>query len=756
MTLDFQALFARAADGMYVIDRLLAVIDANDAFATLVGRSRPEVLGAPIVSFIQAADLRVHPPQVDIVEREGSAITMRHFVRPDGTLVEGEVATTRLDDGNLLCIVRDVRRRAAVSALRDSEARFRGVAENLNAGLVVTDRDNRALYVNERMCELTGYSRVELEGQVLGSLLFTPREREADGLRLRRRLDGAREQYDVEHRRRDGTIFLGEVSASPLHDGAGCVVGTVGVVIDVTERYEAEREMATREHRYRMMFEVMPMPAWVYDIDTYRFLAVNPAAIAHYGFSEAEFLSMTILDVRPPEDVDRVKAQVHARRQGFEGQGRGWGYRHRKADGTIIDVEVVSHAFDFEGQSARIVLVNDVTEQTRLRSREREMQQQLLHAQKMEAVGRLAGGVAHDFNNLLTVVMSASAVLADDLPADSPLRGEVHDIRQAVERGSALTRQLLAFGRKEERAPERLDVHAVVVNVERLLSRALGGGVQLELRRGSDGLHVMADASQLEQVLVNLAINARDAMPRGGRLVIATSLRALDDAAAAVLELSAGDYVALEVSDTGVGMDETTRSRAFEPFYTTKGPLEGTGLGLSTVYGIVRQSGGAITLSSVPGQGTVVTVFLPVCGAARAPATASGSTSDDESLSKSPSTECVLLVEDEPQVRVQARRLLERCGFTVVEAVNGEEGLRAFEAERSRIDVVVTDVMMPVLGGVEMVGRMRLLAPEVPVVFVSGYTAEDRGLPLDAQTVFVPKPYTLTALCDAIDGVVAA
>jgi signal transduction histidine kinase len=180
-----------------------------------------------------------------------------------------------------------------------------------------------------------------------------------------------------------------------------------------------------------------------------------------------------------------------------------------------------------------------------------------------------------------------------------------------VERGSALTRQLLAFGRKELHAPERLDVHAVVVNVERLLSRALGGGVQLEICRGPGDLHVMVDASQLEQVLVNLAINARDAMPGGGRLVIATSVRALDDVASAALELSAGDYVTVEVSDTGVGMDETTRSRAFEPFYSTKGPLEGTGLGLSTVYGIVRQSGGAVTLWSAPDMGTVVTILFP-------------------------------------------------------------------------------------------------------------------------------------------------
>ena len=756
MTLDYQAIFAHAADGIVVLDASLTVEEANAAFAALVDLPRGEILGRPITDFVQRENPLLDSRQLEALERAGSTITMRLFQRADGTMVDAEVAASAMPGQGMLLIVRDVRRRPAVSALRDSEARFRAVAENLNAGLVVTDLENKATYVNGRMSEMTGYGRWELEGKALGPILLAGRDRDAETLRLHRRVQGAREQYEVLHWRRDGTSFMAEVSASPLHDRLGHVVGTVGVVIDVTERYEAEREMAMREHRYRLMFEVMPLPAWVYDIDTYRFLAVNPAAVAHYGFSEAEFLSMTILDVRPAEDVERVKAQVQARRKGFEGQGRGWGYRHRKADGTVIDVDVVSHAFDFEGHPARIVLVNDITEQTRLRTREREMGQQLLHAQKMEAVGRLAGGVAHDFNNLLTVVLSASSVLAADLPPDSPLRGEVGDIRQAVERGSALTRQLLAFGRKELHAPERLDVHDVVVNVERLLSRALGGGVLLEIRRGPGDLHVMADASQLEQVLVNLAINARDAMPRGGRLVIATGVRAVDAAASAALELSAGDYVVVEVSDTGIGMDETTRSRAFEPFYTTKGPLEGTGLGLSTVYGIVRQSGGAVTLASTPGEGTTVTILLPLAGASATPAGATSRSDGAPPVTETPSTECVLLVEDEPQVRVQARRLLERCGFTVLEAVNGEEGLRTFEAERGRIGVVVTDVVMPVLGGVEMVGRMRLLAPEVPVVFVSGFTAEDRGLPLDARTVFVPKPYTLAALCDAIEEVVAA
>jgi CheY-like chemotaxis protein len=268
-------------------------------------------------------------------------------------------------------------------------------------------------------------------------------------------------------------------------------------------------------------------------------------------------------------------------------------------------------------------------------------------------------------------------------------------------------------------------------------------------------MRVMADASQVEQVLVNLAINARDAMPRGGSLVIATSLRTLDSTAGDALGLAAGDYVTLEVGDTGVGMDETVRSRAFEPFFTTKSPLEGTGLGLSTVYGIVRQSGGAVTLASVPEAGTCVTIMLPARGEPAMAQPVVDRPPDVPAPAVVAASGCVLLVEDEPQVRVQARRLLERNGYRVLEASDGADGFRLFETRCAEIDVIVTDVVMPQLGGVEMVGRARSLAPAMPVVFVSGFTAADRDLPIDPRTMFVAKPYSITALCGAITAVIA-
>jgi two-component system cell cycle sensor histidine kinase/response regulator CckA len=548
-----------------------------------------------------------------------------------------------------------------------------------------------------------------------------------------------------------------EISSTLLEDG-----GTFSVVRDARRRSEfgaprssggwaAPRisgprmratEPSAEARDFRLLFDATPLPAWVYDAETLRFVAVNRAAIEHYGYSEAEFLANTILFIRPSEDQQRVLDYPHD----SPGAERGGVFRHRRKDGELIDVETISCGFELDGRRVRMVVINDVSDQLRVREQQEQLQAQMLLAQKMDAVGRLAGGVAHDFNNLLSVILGAVETLGKALASYDPLQEEVTDIRDAVGRGAALTRQLLIFGRKEVRSPGLLDVNEVVTGVERLLMRVLGSSVKIELRREVEHAPVVADAGQLEQVLVNLAINARDAMLRGGTLTIRTSEETLDLAAATVLDVMPGPYVTIDVEDTGIGMDEATRNRAFEPFFTTKGPAQGTGLGLAMVYGIVRQSGGSISLRSAPGAGTHVRIHLPRGDASTPMAPASTRTEESRGL--------VLLVEDEPRVRSQARRLLQRSGYEVVEASDGAEGKRIFAERQSDIDVVVTDVVMPMVGGVEMVATLRAVQPALPVVFVSGYTAEEQDLPLDERTAFLTKPYTIDALCDAIAAVV--
>jgi two-component system, cell cycle sensor histidine kinase and response regulator CckA len=624
---------------------------------------------------------------------------------------------------------------------------FRYFFDSACDGMIVFDASRRVRLANHAFAELVGESIDELVGRHVEELTEqSDRPAHPSPVQELAKHGSVVTMHRV--RGADGEPIDVEISSTLLPDG-----GMFSVVRDIRRRSTTGAPRTSGSMRSlaiepdplrdgRLLFDANPLPAWIYDAETLRYLAVNTAAVTHYGYSEEEFLANTVLFVRPPEDVDRVLDYSHT----APGYDRVGSFRHRRKDGSLIDVETISYGFEVDGRKVRIVVINDVTDQLRVRQHQEQVQAQVLLAQKMDAVGRLAGGVAHDFNNLLSVILGAAESLGKELAPYDPLQEDVTDIRDAVGRGAALTRQLLIFGRKEVRSPGLLDLNEVIESVERLLVRVLGSSVHIELKREVDRAPVVADASQLEQVLVNLAVNSRDAMLRGGTLTITTGQAELPFDEASMLDIMPGPYITIDVEDTGIGMDEATRNRAFEPFFTTKGPSHGTGLGLATVYGIVRQSGGAISLRSAPGAGTHVRIHLPRGDvAAQAPPQ---SPLPDESRG------LVLLVEDEPRVRSQARRLLQRSGYAVIEASDGVEGAQLFEQRRGAVTVVVTDVVMPIVGGVEMVATLREQEPTLPVVFVSGYTAEDQDLPLDERTAFLTKPYTIAALCDAISTVV--
>jgi PAS domain S-box-containing protein len=392
------------------------------------------------------------------------------------------------------------------------------------------------------------------------------------------------------------------------------------------------------------------------------------------------------------------------------------------------------------------ILVNqDITDRRAAESALRHSEEQLRHAQKMEAVGQLAGGIAHDFNNLLTGILSYSELVLQELRPGDPLRGDLEQIRHAGQRAAALTRQLLAFSRRQVLQPRVLSLNTTVSELDTMLRRLLGADVSIEAELDPGLWYVMADPGQLEQVLVNLVVNARDAMPEGGVVTITTAnlqLHAEDDARGNGVR--PGSYVTLSVHDTGVGMDVPTQARIFDPFFTTKEPGKGTGLGLSTVYGIVEQSGGHIAVESAPGQGATFTIFLP--RHEPGPGFAVLGQADRRSLPTG--VETLLLVEDEAAVRSSARRLLERHGYTVVEARHGRDALRIVEEGERRIDLVLTDLVMPEMGGRELAERLRARHPGIKVLFMSGYS--ERAVTSDGTmppgTGFVEKPFTVEQL----------
>jgi len=519
-----------------------------------------------------------------------------------------------------------------------------------------------------------------------------------------------------------------------------------GVIVDITRRKEAERalleQLSRSEQEYRTLFELHPNPVWVYDLETLRFLAVNEAAERQYGYSRQELASMTIADIRPQEEVAAMLAAVG---NVAEGAIRSGPWHHRKRDGTVFEVEISSHTITFGGRRGEVVMAVDVSER-------RTLEHQLLQAQKMEAVGQLAGGVAHDFNNLALVISGHADLLLERLD-DARARESARQIRRAADQASELTRQLLAFSRRQVLRPVELDVSDVVADLVPMLGRLIGDDIELSTRLAVGTGAVQADPAQLRQVVMNLALNARDAMPRGGRLSIETSVRDVDEHfTEAKLELAPGGYVVLAVSDTGEGMDEATRERIFEPFFTTKEAGKGTGLGLSTVYGVVKQTGGSIWVYSEPGRGTTFKVYLP-----RHRASAAVAQRDRPGAPVPAATATLLLVEDHEQVRTLVHMVLEKLGHTVVAAASGGEALAAAAAREGPIDMVVTDLVMPGMDGRELVERLRELRPGIRALFTSGYAqGVVEGHELGEGDAFLPKPYDQAELAAAVEAVLAA
>jgi two-component system cell cycle sensor histidine kinase/response regulator CckA len=549
---------------------------------------------------------------------------------------------------------------------------------------------------------------------------------EAFVLRPIRILRGVTEQLASGHLSARAQLAAGFPGLSDLTEA----VNTMAIAHEARqrERDRAERQLRASEERYRVPFEHTPHPSWLYDVQSLCFVEVNRAACEQYGYSREEFLRMSIVDICPVEDVARVRDQAAAQREG--GGNSTW--THRKKDGTLITVEISSMAVTVAGRPARLVLANDVSERYRL-------EQQLRQAQKMEAVGQLAGGIAHDFNNLLTVVTGYSEMALAELAPDHPIAESIREIAKAGDRAATLTRQLLAFSRKQVLAPEIVDPNALVANVEGLLRRVIGEHIELVIRRGMDIGAIRADPNQIDQVLMNLAVNARDAMPDGGALTIGTRAARIEDPQSQP-PLRVGAYVVIEVRDTGIGMDAATQARIFEPFFTTKGPAEGTGLGLAMVYGIVQQSGGEVFVASSPGGGSTFSVYLPRVAAAPADQTvAAGNAAAGGS-------ETILVAEDEDAVRRLTTTALARAGYRVIQAASGPEALTAHAQSVHRVALLVTDVVMPKMSGLELAARLTALQPDLKVLCVSAYSAQTVESKGPVIWPFMGKPFVLAEL----------
>jgi PAS domain S-box-containing protein len=722
-------------------DAAARYVAVNAALAAACGLPREAMLGRTDEELFPADSARLYRESDDQVLRTGERlVTEAPMLRRDGTTTwfETTKAPVRDRDGRIVGTVGTVRdltaSRAVERTVREREAQLAAIVDRSPIGIALADLDGTILFGNAALCCILG-----CDTGALGAL--TLHEIADDGTDAAYRtvfaelLAGARDQYRAERRfSRPSGEAIGALTAAIVRDAAGNPLYVLALLEDVTERARADAAQRQREAQLRAIFDGSAIGMTVVDPDG-RIVETNRALQQMLGYTAEELRGLPSAALSPPEDAAATREPVRELKARLRTSAT-VEKRYVRKDGEVISTLLtVSSIDDGQGVTGLVGMTQDVTAH-------KALEEQLRHTQKMDALGRLAGGVAHDFNNLLGIISGSIGFLLEALPTGSTERADAEQVQHATDRAAALTRQLLAFSRKQVVQPQVLDLADAIHDVGQLLRRVLGEHVLLTTEVSADVGRVCIDPGQLDQVLVNLAVNARDAMPGGG----CVTLRVRREPPCPAVP-DAPPQVRIEVADAGTGMDEATRSRATEPFFTTKEPGKGTGLGLATVHGIVVQAGGTLTIDSAPGRGTVVTILLPaieeapVAPASPAPAAAARGAGT------------VLVVEDEPLLRRTTRRILEADGYTVVDAADGVEALEHWAARALRpIDALVTDVVMPRLGGLALAERVRADDPALPMLLVSGYVADEAlaGGTLPGGVIFLDKPFTGTALREAL------
>ena len=664
--------------------------------------------------------------------------------RKDGSRFPVEITANyvKFDDKEYSCtFVRDITEHKRAE---ETLQMFQFSIEQAADAVFWMDRDGGFPYVNAEACRSLGYTREELMGLRLWDIdPFFPRER-LDTTWAQFQKDGQVGSQHLEswHRRKDGVIFPVEVSSK--HFWFGDTELHVAFVRDITERKTAESEL----HLTQFSLDQASLGIFRLSPDG-RILAVNDQSCKNLGYTREELCSMTVLDINPGFSPERwLEHFQNVRTHG----SRTFETIHRRKDGSTFPVEVMVSYLEFQGSEFVVSFVRDIAERRQAEEEKAKLESQLLQAQKMESVGRLAGGVAHDFNNMLSVILGYAELMKGRLPAGDPLLNDVLEIEKAGMHSRDITRQLLAFSRKQIIAPRPVDLNDLITSAQKTFARLIGEDIDLRFSPGKRISKVKIDPSQVDQILMNLAVNARDAMPEGGTLTIETANLHLDEAYCRTnIECAPGQYVLLEVSDDGVGMDKDTLSHVFEPFFTTKEVGKGTGLGLATVYGIVKQNNGFINVYSEPGRGTTFKIYFPRI--------LEEETADKNGEAPVASgTGTILLVEDDDLVRGMTTAMLKELGYTILVAETPQHALSLYEKRDMPIDLLITDVVMPGMNGTELGDRIRSIQPEINVLFMSGYTSNvivHHGV-LEKGVQFVQKPFSMRDLArkvrDAMGG----
>jgi two-component system, cell cycle sensor histidine kinase and response regulator CckA len=726
----YQSIFESANEAIFIIDIDGNIKDANHKASEIYGYFHDEFLTINARQLIRPDHFHIFIKHTQILLKQKYFQTEAINICKDGREIHVNVNATRMDYMGERCFlncITDITERKQAEAellLKDMVFEHSITANSIsdNAGIIT--------HINNTFIRLWGYeSRNEAIGKPISDFLRF----EDEAKKIITALDeNGKWEGEYTALRKDGTTFSAYGLATIIPDESGDIIGYHSAVLDITDRKQAEAALRESEERLKTTLDSLQAGIVVIDAETHIIIDANPAAIRMIGAPEEHVIGHVCHDYICP--AEKGKCPITDLGQKEDNSERILLTANRE---EVPILKTVTTMF-LGGKRCLLDSFIDIGEKKKLEA-------QLAQSQKMEAIGMLAGGIAHDFNNLLTVIIGNAQLALMDVIKDESLRKEIEDIMKAGNKAASLTRQLLAFSRKQIVRPEILDINELLTDIEKMLGRLIGEDIELLTIPDPELWQVEIDPGQIEQVIMNLAVNARDAMPQGGKLTIETANVELNDTyfRDCGVESAPGHYVVLTVSDTGSGMDKETREHIFEPFFTTKEVGKGTGLGLSTVYGIAKQNNGFVWVYSEPGQGSIFKVYLPKVKGDAEPEEKEQSTVDDLGGS-----ETVLIVEDDDVLRKLAQRVLHSHGYRVLDAENGEDALRVSKEHEGPIHLLLTDVVMPKMGGKKLAERLQPLYPQMKVIYMSGYTDNaivHHGV-LAPELNFIQKPFTLEDL----------
>jgi PAS domain S-box-containing protein len=725
----YRAILGTTLDGFWLLDAEGKLLEVNDAYCRMTGFSRDELLGKRVADMtLQETPQEAREHLARIFHEGIGRFETRHRKKDGGSVfLDVSVSCVEQPEKRVVVFLRDIDERKRVeAALREGEQRYREIFNATSDALFIHDESGRILSVNQPMCAMFRCTYDEALALSIGDLSANlPPYTQAEAMqRVQQAQREGSSIFEWRSRRTDGELFWTEVALR------FCTIGghprILASVRDIHARKLAEEAVRESEEKFSRIFHSSANLVAFTEPEEGRIVDVNDTWVNVLGVSREQAIGRSALALdlwKDPSKRERCMAALreNGRLRDFEIE--------LQVKGGEMQLMASAEYVDVRGSRFLLWELRDISRQKQAEREQEALRAQLLQAQKLESVGRLAGGVAHDFNNLLTVINGYSSLLLNQLAPSDPMRRSVDEIRQAGERAAGLTQQLLVMSKTQVGQPRLMNLNAAVRETVRLVERIIGEDIHLVLGLDPDLGLVNADPVQIHQVMMNLAVNARDAMPEGGQLTLETSNTVVNASLTATGVSAAGDYVRLSVRDTGIGMNEETLRHIFEPFFTTKSKGTGTGLGLSTAYGIVRQAGGWIAVRSSPGKGATFEVFLPQAPGKEAAAGAS----EDEARERGGS-ETILVVEDQPSVRRFTGDVLRDLGYHVLEAGSGAEALGVSAGHEGSIDLILTDIIMPGMNGLALADRIRPLRPQARILYMTAYAGDvlqERGVHRD-------------------------